>query len=234
MQYMGGKAKIAKRLFTAIAEVTPQRAIWFEPFVGGANVIEHAAPMFERCIGMDAHEDLILLWRACASGWTPPEFVSREEYQLLRRAEPSALRGFAGFGASFGGRWFEGYGVSPRDGELCRASYRTVCRQARVLREHQVEFIHTPFGQRAPEPGSVVYCDPPYHGTKFYSGLKPLDYEFFYSTLKVWARDCDVFVSEYSDPLVPFEVVWQTERRCSIKKSTNESVVTENLFRILP
>ena len=65
MQYMGGKAKIARRVVEAILNDTPERDRWFEPFVGGGNVMEHAAPHFGRSVGMDAHPDLIMLGTVC-------------------------------------------------------------------------------------------------------------------------------------------------------------------------
>lgn len=232
MQYMGGKGKIARRVVDAILADTSERAVWFEPFVGGGNVLEKAAPHFSKSVAMDAHPDLIMMWQAVAEGFDPPEFVSRETYNSLRRAEPSAKRGFVGFGASFGGKWFGGYGVSPRDGEVCRQSYRTVVRQARVIRANDVRFVHATFGAYEPPPGTVVYCDPPYAGTTKYS-VSDFDYEYFYATLGRWALTCPVYVSEYSIPeYVGADVIWSREKRNILEKADNARVVTEHLFRI--
>src|SRR3982751_7120269 len=104
MQYMGGKARIARRVVAAILADTTAREIWFEPFIGGGNVMEHAAPHFARSVGADAHPDLIMMWEHVTAGGMIPDFVGREEYQELRKQSPSWLRGFAGFGASFGGK----------------------------------------------------------------------------------------------------------------------------------
>ncbi len=234
MRYMGGKAKIARRVVQAILDDTPHRKNWFEPFVGGGNVLEHAAPHFTRSVAMDAHPDLILMWQAVLAGHNPPEFVSKDQYQTLRYAEPSALRGYAGFGASFGGRWFEGYGVSPRDGEVCRASYRTVTRQGAVFRAHDVVFLHGPFGSLTPPPGTVVYCDPPYRtSTKKYRADE-LDHGLFYKTLLTWSQNgCAVYVSEYTAPEdVPYTEIWSAPKSMALRRSGPASTVTEHLFRI--
>lgn len=235
MQYMGGKAMIARRVVEAILRDTDERDVWYEPFVGGGNVMEHAAPHFARCAGTDVHPDLIMMWRHVTAGGQVPEFITREEYAALRHAEPSWLRGYAGFGASFGGKWFGGYGVSPRDGEVCRASFRSVTRQGRVFATHGVKFSCGPFGRFVPPPGAVVYCDPPYAGTTAYNSTGSFDYRTFYETLIKWAETRLVYVSEYGIPEdVPSKVIWEREKRNVLEKGDNRRVVVERLFRILP
>jgi DNA adenine methylase len=231
MQYMGGKARIARRIVDTILADTPRRALWVEPFVGGGNVLEHAAAHFDWSIATDGHADLMLMWQAAVNGWRPGE-LTRERYVELRTQGPSAERGFAGFGGSFGGKWFGGYGVSPRDGELWRASLRALDRQAAVFASRRVAFARADFGDYTPPPGAVVYCDPPYAGTTGYR--QGLDYELFYTTLGRWARSgCAVYVSEYAVlGTVAATVVWQRERRNILERGDNISKVSEKLFRI--
>lgn len=232
MQYMGGKARIARRLVEAILADTDARDVWYEPFVGGGNVMEHAAPHFRRSVGSDSHPDLIMMWQHVTAGGMIPDFVSRETYQELRKSEPSAMRGFAGFGASFGGKWFGGYGVSPRDGEVCRQSARTVNRQAAVFTKHDVRFRCWEFGKITPPVGAVVYCDPPYAGTTKYS-TSDFDYDVFYKTLIDWSTDRAVYLSEYAVPdYVPATVIWSREKSMPLDKASNNRVAIENLYRI--
>lgn len=231
MQYMGGKAKIARRIVAAIMDDTPARERWFEPFVGGGNVIEHAAPHFGRCVGMDAHPDLIMMWQAIADGWLPPD-LTRERYAELKGAEPSAERGYAGFGASFGGKWFGGYGVSPRDGEVWRATQRTLARQGGVFQRYDVRFRLSLFGDHTPPPGTAVYCDPPYIGTTGYS-TGGFDHDAFYKTLIEWSELRPVYVSEYFVPdWVPSQIIWEREKRNVLSADENQRVVMERLYRI--
>ena len=232
MQYVGGKARIAAQIVQAIIADGAPTEMWWEPFVGGGNVMEYAAPLFDRCAGSDAHPDLILMWQAAVAGWRPPE-VTREMYQELRYAEPSALRGFVGFGAAFGGKWFGGYGASLDRGELWRASARTLDRQAGVFQREGVGFLRAEFGACEPPPGSTVYCDPPYQGTTKYTD--GLDYSLFYSLCIKWAETCRVYVSGYGVPAgVPVTEVWSRDKRVSLKAGDNGRVATEHLWRILP
>jgi DNA adenine methylase len=236
MRYMGGKAKIARHIVGAILQDTDARDVWYEPFVGGGNVMEHAAPHFARCAGTDIHPDLIMMWRHVTAGGRVPEFVTREEYAALRHAEPSWLRGYVGFGASFGGKWFGGYGdKTPTRGEVCRESYRAVSRQAEVFRTYGVKFSCGPFGRFVPPPGAVVYCDPPYAGTTAYNSVGPFDYRMFYDTLTEWADTRSVYVSEYGIPEdVPSELVWEKNWFSTLKRAGASEVRVERLFRILP
>lgn len=241
MQYMGGKANISRHIMAAILADTDQREVWYEPFVGGANVTERAAPYFRRSAGSDIHPDLILMWRHVTAGGVVPESVTRQEYEALRHAEPSWLRGYVGFGASYGGKWFGGYADGkPYQDErrhLSRvgASFRCVTRQAAVFRAHGVRFACGPFGRFMPPDGAVVYCDPPYAGTTSYSSTGTFDYRLFYDTLRRWARTRPVYVSEYAVPDdVPVTIIWERERRNALRMDENRWVTTERLFRILP
>ena len=229
---MGGKARIAARIVQAIIADGAPTEMWWEPFVGGGNVMEYAAPLFDRCAGSDAHPDLILMWQAAVQGWRPPE-VTREMYLELRHAEPSALRGFVGFGASFGGKWFGGYGESRDRSELWQASARTLDRQAAVFQRESVGFLRAAFGTCGPPPGTVIYNDPPYQGTTKYAD--GLDYGLFYSLCIEWAKTCHVYVSEYGIPAgVPAIEVWAQQKTVSLKAGDNRQVATERLWRILP
>lgn len=234
MQYMGGKARIAKRVITAILGDGAPTDRWFEPFVGGASVMEHAAPVFGKCFGADAHQDAAMMWAAGSNGWRPG-VVTRELYKELRHAEPSAMRGFTGFGASFGGKWFGGFGNSPQNGELWKISARTFDRQAAVFERHGVAFRHLSFGDYTPPPGTTVYCDPPYVGTTGYS-TGGFDHESFYRTLTEWAANgCFVYVSEYTVPQeMNTRTIWQHEKRMTLNKTSNDRVAVEKLFRVLP
>ena len=106
---MGGKSRISKELSEVILSHTDKRDVYIEPFVGGGAMAEKMSAHFAKVILNDLHEDLMLMWDAVLNkGWIPPTEVSFEEYQELRNAEPSALRGFVGFSCSFGGKWFGG------------------------------------------------------------------------------------------------------------------------------
>ena len=75
---MGSKARLSKDLSPIINNLIKQNNIrtYIEPFVGGANIIEHI--VCENKIGSDTNEYLIALWQDLQTGWKPPSDISRE------------------------------------------------------------------------------------------------------------------------------------------------------------
>jgi DNA adenine methylase len=129
MQYMGGKSRIAKPIAAAILEATSARCSYVEPFMGAGSVAAQLVPQFKRAYLSDASEDLIALWSAVQRGWEPPVEVTSAEYASLREAAPSALRGFAGYGCSFGGKWFGGYARNARADNFALQSRNSLLRK---------------------------------------------------------------------------------------------------------
>lgn len=203
---MGGKSRLAKSIRDVILSRVPDRNVtYWEPFVGGCGSFEVIAPEFARAVGSDLHEDLILMWRAVQNGWEPPTEVSEGEYQELRNAEPSALRGFVGFGGSFGGKWFGGYarGGKTSKGEprnYVSESARNVLKTRRILTGCDVTFVNLDYRDLEPRPGDVVYCDPPYAGTTEYRGRGFDSAAFWQWCDELHERGVKVFVSEYTAP----------------------------------
>ena len=239
MRYMGGKGRISKKISKVILELTPNRSgTYWEPFLGGGAMASQMGRYFEVANYSDIHPDLILMWQKLNEGWEPPTFVPYDQYQELRYAtEPSAFRGFVGFGGSFGGRWFEGYarGGQNADGtprNHLGESARAVTKDIRGMRAKSA----TVFNRRDalsinPRSGDVVYCDPPYAGTKNYSKTDQLDHKEFWATAENWARNgVYVFVSEYDAP-AGWECVWEQPLRSSVRVgSEDRHIAVEKLF----
>lgn len=237
MQYMGGKARIATSIAQVIVENRNGRNVYLEPFVGGASVFSKVAPLFQEAIAGDVIPDLILFWTAVQQGWRPPEHLTREEYEELRNASPSALRAFAGFGCSFGSRWFQGYGVQrpgahQPNGHVSVGAARSTAKKAAGLAG--ARFVVADYRQWNPGPDHVVYCDPPYSGTRPYVGAPEWDAEEFWSVARDWSRrGAVVLVSEYQAP-AGWISVWSARKRMTLNGATNVAVRTENVFAYQP
>lgn len=239
MRYMGGKGRIAKKLSETIMNHAPSNSgTYWEPFVGGGAMASRMGRHFEVANYSDIHPDLILMWQKLNEGWEPPTIVPYDQYQELRYAtEPSAFRGFVGFGGSFGGRWFEGYarGGENADGTPRNhqgESARAVMKDIQGMRAKSVtNFDRLDALRINPQPGDVVYCDPPYAGTKNYSKTDRLDHAEFWRIAEQWARNgAHVFVSEYSAP-TGWESIWEQPLRSSVRVgSEDRHMTTERLF----
>lgn len=241
MRYMGGKGRIAKKISETILNHVPHHSgTYWEPFIGGGAIAAKLGNQFDNAHYSDIHPDLMLMWQALHDGWEPPSIVTYDEYQELRYAsQSSALRGFVGFGGSFGGRFFEGYARgghnangTPRNHQA--ESARGLMRDAPKMRAK----VTTTYRQADaitinPRAGDVVYCDPPYEGTKNYSRTDRIDHAEFWEIAKGWAeRGVHVFVSEYNAP-DDWECIWEQPLRSSVRVGSEERhIATERLFTI--
>lgn len=233
MMYQGGKGRIAKPIAEILRKGAATRPVYVEPFLGSAAVFHLVAPAYQRAVGADAMEDLIRMWSAARDGWTPPEELSREEYEALRHAEPSALRAFAGFPCSFGGKWFGGYARDPKsDRNYARTASRSIVRRASAMRN--ALFMVADYGELegfAGE-GAVIYCDPPYANTTAYAGAGAFDSATFWRTARRWSNQgAAVLVSEYAAP-AGWATVWETERHVSTARDNRGARATDRLFAL--
>ncbi len=227
---MGGKARIARRLASVMLPAAGHRHAYLEPFVGGGWIFAQMAPAFRWAAAGDAQPDIVKLWQAAADGWVPPMQLSREEYRAQRHAEPSALRAFAGFGCSFGGKWFGGYGDNARGDDFVGAAHRAVLAKAEVFRPALIR--HTDYAAWRWPTGlrPLIYCDPPYAGTTAYEGTPAWDPERFWATAEGWAASgAQVFVSEYDAP-PGWSCVWRATVKVSLAAHTNTATAEERLF----
>lgn len=228
MQYLGGKSRIARRLGEVIREVRRGRRFW-DPFCGGLSMsveLSRDAPG----LASDVSPALISMYKAVAAGWDPPLTLSEAEY-LEARTLPDGdpIKAFAGFGCSFGGKWFAGYARNSR-----RDSYASWCRSAllrdiRTLVDRGVEFACLDFMTVEPGPtDEVLYLDPPYFGTTGYSGAPKFDHVAFTDRALRWSRFTDVFVSEYAFPMG--RVAAEFPARLSLGVGAPRLTKTERLF----
>lgn len=210
VSYVGGKYRIARHIEAAILARSGGRTRYVEPFLGGGATYCRLSKHFRVSEGYDIVPDLVLMWQEAMKGWVPSIPVSEDDYAALRNAEPSAQRGFVGFGVSFGGKWFGGYarsraGAAPGY-DYAAGSARTLSRQARAMcgQVALADYRDLQIGA-----DTVVYADPPYAGTTGYAGTPPFDSEEFWAVAKSWTQlGAAVFVSEYAAP-AEWQCVWE-------------------------
>ena len=164
MRYMGGKSRIAGKIREHL--VSHGATKYVEPFVGGGAVLTAVARDFSEILAADAHADLIAMYQAIQDGsFTPPETVTDDEYQALKASDPSPLRTFAAFGASFGGKEWGGYARSGAR-SFARESRDNLARSfdAGMFGDNVLFIASDVFSLALPEDltGTVIYCDPPY------------------------------------------------------------------------
>lgn len=235
---MGSKARYATEILNAIQEelgYPNHRDVWVEPFVGGGNMIAEVIGVNRR-IGNDQNLYIIRMFQAVQKGWIPPEEISEERYQQLKRnsnifiEDEAAMRGFVGIGCSYSGKWFGGYARgndskgNPRN--YCLESKKNLMNQAPKIAS--VEFYGGDY-QAFPIPdNSIIYCDPPYQGTTRYTGN--FDHKRFWEWCdEQIAKGHKVFVSEYNAP-ENWRCIWEKKVNNSLTKETGSKQGIERLF----
>lgn len=231
---MGGKHRLGKRIANVLLAARGAHTSYLEPFVGAGGVLRHVAPHFDMVVASDLHKDLILLWQALQSGWVPPDALSFDEYQELRQADPSALRAFAGYGLSYGGKWFGGYAREYRPSDdYCGAARRGLLHK--IASAAHVDFRHCDYREWHPNEKVLIYCDPPYRGTTRSSATREsFDTSAFWACMRKWAsHGATVFVSEYGAPDEPgIELAHSADLRTCLNE--NDGWLTERLYRVWP
>jgi len=227
MVYLGGKANQAKRIVREIRRYKGARTKYIEPFVGAGSVLSRITLDFDVCEASDIVPDLIMLWQAIQKGWIPP-LVSKYTYEAIKNCNPSALRGWAGFGASFRGKWFSGYSHSKSRNYQIESRERLL---DKFIRIQGVSFVCRHYKSIIADSNSVIYCDPPYMNTEQYQASgDTFDTESFWSTARVWARTgAIVFVSEFTAPRDAHRL-FSEKRNVSVSKNMNTIPSIESLY----
>lgn len=241
---MGSKSRIAKSIVPIIQNYIDSNETdkYYEPFVGGANIIDKINS--SQKYASDLNPYLIALLVHVQHGGELYDSVSKELYDRARAAFKSGdTSGFSdwqigniGFIASYNGRWFDGGYAKPgyektKSGIRYRDYYReaadNLLQQAKKL--DGINFYVCDYKESTPH-GFVVYCDPPYAGTKQYANAKKFDYGEFWEKMREWSQDNIVIVSEQDAP-DDWKIIWEQPVSRSIKASDKRKA-TERLFML--
>lgn len=235
MKYMGSKNRIAKHLLPIMLAECEKHSItkWVEPFVGGANMIDKVPDTFER-VGYDLNDHAIYALIDIRDNVDKlPDCVNEEEYKAFYGRPAEHISSLVRFGASFGGRFEEGYARgkasdgSPRN--YWAETKRNAIKQSPKIQN--VQLICDSYENLDFE-NCLIYCDPPYAGTSGYK-TGAFDHDKFFEWCRQQSKKNIVFVSEYNAPY-DFECVWQGEVKtnfASQRKAATHNAV-EKLFKV--
>jgi len=232
MRYVGGKYRIRKQVAKVILDNSSTRLRYLEPFVGSASVFQEVAGRFDAAMAGDLHCDLVMMWNGLLfDGWEPPSVVTEWRYAELRKQEPSADRAFAGFGCSFGGKWFGGYARSG-DRNYAMNIRSGLLKTKEMLRSASVQrFQHKSYHEWDIPIGSCVYLDPPYKQSQGYT-TGTFDHDAFWSWAENIAKSgCDVFVSEYTAP-ESWECIMEIKKIVHLGGGSKHFDATEKIFKL--
>lgn len=232
MEYVGSKRRIAGSIVPIIQKMIDDNGIknYYEPFVGGANIIDKIH--CEHKYGFDKNESLIaLLIDAQHGGSFIPQELSREDWDkwkgLYRSTKGKLIEnqipfkditaiGATAFLGSYGCRGFAGgFANNTSSRNYYKERLKILLKQAELDSFREIHFQSKDFRDLDPKQfssDSLIYCDPPYYGTKPY-GYK-FESDFNHKEFFDWVRECSkkclIVCSELTFP-DDFEIIWQKE-----------------------
>lgn len=235
MKYVGSKLRIAKHIIPFIMKEYKDGMAYIEPFVGGGSMI-FQVPIKNR-VGYDINEYVI---RALKLIRDDPDRLPRnnkeytkEMYEKARKSDLSdPVDCYAMFQYSFGGKFKCSWAQNSSGRDYVAEGLRNTYKKSEGLQGVKLECASY-LDIEAPE-GSIVYCDPPYRGTRidgYSKNSKDFDYEHFYTWCEELSEHSEVFVSEYTAP-DHWEVLWEKPVKAALAHNGKYKTNTEKLFRV--
>lgn len=246
MIYCGSKKRIASDIVAYIHSYIIANNIqtYIEPFVGGANIIEHI--QCKNKIGSDINKELIALYTHLQNGGELPALVTREKYNDVRthwRLDDGKYEdwyiGVVGFLMSFNGIEFctlinDEY-VDKRNGNnRIRSMYTERCNSllSQMSKLKDVKFINQSYDIYNTE-NCLYYMDPPYAGTYSYgrnrSKKNVFDSDAFWNKCRELSKNNIVLISEYNAP-DDFVCIWSTTLKVQCNPYDDNNNAEEKLF----
>ena len=234
MKYMGSKNRISKEILPIMLKNRKPNQYYVEPFCGGCNIIDKVDG---NRIASDNNKYLIEVWRGLQSNTIRPYDITKEMYNAAKYDFKNRQNenfsdfeiGWIGWMGSFNGRFFDGgYSGKTKHRDYIKEQIRNTEKQIGKLKD--ILFYSCSYDELEIPDKSIIYCDPPYKGTKQYSTSKDFDYSKFWQWCRYMSgKGHEVFVSEYNAP-DDFECVWSKEvtNAMSTKKTYKP---TEKLFK---
>ena len=243
MKYLGGKNKIAKYIVKFIKDLINPDMVdgYLEPFCGSLAITVHMTD-YKKVIASDIHSDLIMLWKKVQKNkFIPPKTLNEDQWKKIKEYKsPSAMKAFAGFGCSFGGKFFGGYAQKYTNGkneDYLKAATNSINKIKSKI--ENVKFYKKDYKKWTPK-NMLIYCDPPYVPSNFpvkyrttTKKYSEFDNKKFWNVMRKWSKKNYVFISEQNAP-DDFISIWSKKKYRSISnsKKTRYKSTTTKKYRV--
>jgi len=232
MHYYGGKYRTGREISEILKKLIKGKKIkgYIEPFCGALGVLKHMTDEYYQCYASDGCEDLILLWKEVQEEkFKKPNMNEELWYKLKYDNKSSSLRGFAGFGSSYCGRWFSTYANKYFVGrDQNEESYNAIMKIQQYIKD--VKFYYKDYktySKKLESGGYLVYCDPPYEdsGEKYNASKIDFNTLEFWETVRLWKKYGNIVVVSERKAPKDFKCIWK-------KKLSNidKSIYQDKLF----
>lgn len=232
MKYMGSKNRIANEILPLMLKNRNDRT-FVDLFCGGMNLSDKVDG---KRICNDSNKYLIAMWKGLQENRKRPYTIDKSLYYKAKNEYNNNtnnefddfLIGWIGFMSSFRGIFFSGnYLNMTDDRDYISEQIRNTEKQIDKIKD--VTFVNCNYDEVELPENSIIYCDPPYKGTRKYPNTEKMNYEYFWQWCREKSKTHDVFISEYNAP-DDFECIWSKQVTNSMH--TNKTYKpTEKLFK---
>lgn len=199
-RYKGSKRRFLTRIVPHLEHAIHASNVnaYIEPFCGSC-VTGAALDTDKQRVFCDANRYLVALYAHVQAGGSLPDSISEAEYNAIRvsrDAYADYVVALAGFGVTFGAKFFGGYARDPEHPSRNYLKPWTYgVRQVVAANGARALYLNVDFKRLAFVSNAVVYLDPPYHGTGGYgTDFDPFD---LHVLAHRWRdQGCAVFLSE--------------------------------------
>ena len=234
MKYVGAKHLIGNYIASFMHNNVEPAIVdgYFEPFCGSLGVFKQMIKYnYKKYIASDLQPDIILMWKKLQDNRLKlPKTFNEKMYNQLKNSDtPSAMRAVAGFGMSFGGKFFGGY-IQKHAKDSNRDFYKefknSLNKIQKIIQKPNIKFYNKSYDSWNPS-NMLIYCDPPYKNTQGYeTGV--FDHSKFWEVMREWSKNNYVFISEETAPK-DFIIVWKKNKHRTLN-SDNRSFKIEKLY----
>ena len=231
MVYQGSKNRISKHILPIVTKYLTENRYYVEPFCGGCNLIDKIDHPLR--MANDINKYLIALFKYVLAGKALPNFIEREQYYKVKANKDDYedwYVGFVGFICSTRGVFFDSYSgiMKVKSSDVKYRNYidekkRNLIKQYPLLKG--VIFSNVSYLDLVIPDNSVIYCDPPYFGTKKYND--GILHDDFWEWCRGKSCNNDVIISEYNAP-EDFKCIWNYNIRSTVRNKVFSA--TEKLF----
>ena len=234
MKYLGAKHLIGNEIASVIYnKINPTMVNgYIEPFCGSLGVFKQMIKYnYNNYIASDLQHDIILLWQNLQNNeLNLPIAFNQEMWNQLKKSDsPNAMKAVAGFGMSFGGKYFSGYiqkYASNSNRDFYKEFKNSLNKIQKIIQKPNIKFYNKSYNSFNPN-NMLIYCDPPYHNTTQYE-TGDFNTDEFWELMRKWSKNNYVFISEENAP-DDFIVVWSKDKRRTLDSKTR-SYKIEKLF----
>jgi DNA adenine methylase len=197
VKYVGSKNRIAHVLLKIILRYRKKGQVWFEPFVGGGNMIQYVE---NPRIGIDINKYAIAALQAIQRGEQLPQITKKKYLEIKKNKEnfDPWLVGWVGFSLSYASRFFIGWAEDSDNNDYIAQANKNAKKQKPLIKD--VVFKHADYKNYTVPAGALIYADPPYKNTSRYRLTQDFDHGFFWDWCREKTKKHIVFISEKTAP----------------------------------